>query len=109
MEFFADGTAMFEAFKAGLLTTNRETSVQKWDTQYDFPAVQSGDMLKSVIPHQRPTGIRGLVMNTRRPIFQDWRVREAMITAYNFEFINQTINGEPQPRISSYFSNSVLG
>ena len=109
MEFFADGTAMFETFKAGVLTTNRETSVQKWDTQYDFPAVQSGDMVKSVIPHQRPTGIRGLVMNTRRTQFEDWRVREAMITAFNFEFINQTINGEAQPRISSYFSNSVLG
>jgi peptide/nickel transport system substrate-binding protein len=109
MEFFADGTAMFETFKAGLLTTNRETSVQKWDTQYDFPAIQSGDMVKSIIPHQRPTGIRGLVMNTRRPQFEDWRVREAMITAFNFEFINQTINGEAQPRIASYFANSVLG
>ena len=48
-------------------------------------------------------------MNTRKPIFEDWRVREALITAFNFEFINQTINGEAQPRITSYFSNSVLG
>lgn len=109
MEFFTDGTAMFEAFKAGILNTSRETSVQKWDTQYNFPAIDAGDVVKSVIPHQRPTGIRGLVMNTRRDAFQDWRVREAMITAYNFEFINQTINGDPQPRITSYFSNSVLG
>jgi len=109
MEFFSDGTAMFEAFKGGLLTTSRETSIQKWDTQYDFPAVQSGDVVKSIIPHKRPTGIRGLVMNTRRPVFDDWRVREAMITAFNFEFINQTINGAAQPRISSYFSNSILG
>lgn len=109
MEFFADGTAMFEAFKGGLLNTSRETSVQKWDTQYNFPAITTGKMVKSVIPHQRPTGIRGLVMNTRRPIFEDWRVREALITAFNFEFINETINGAAQPRISSYFSNSVLG
>lgn len=109
MEFFADGTAMFEAFKAGLLNTMRETNVQKWDTQYDFPAVDAGDVVKSIIPHQRPSGIRGLVMNTRRAVFEDWRVREALITAFNFEFINQTVNGEPQPRISSYFSNSVLG
>jgi peptide/nickel transport system substrate-binding protein len=109
MEFFADGTAMFEAFKGGLLTTSRETSVQKWNSQYNFPAVQSGDVVKSYIPHKRPSGIRGLVMNTRRPQLQDWRVREALITAFNFEFINQTINGEPQPRITSYFSNSILG
>ena len=109
MEFFADGTAMFEAFKGGLLNTMRETNVQKWDTQYAFPAVERGDVLKSIIPHERPSGIRGLVMNTRREMFQDWRVREALITAFNFEFINTTINGAPQPRIASYFSNSILG
>lgn len=109
MEFYSDGTAMFEAFKGGLLNTMRETNIQKWNTQYDFPAAQSGDVIKSIIPHQRPSGMTGLVMNTRRPVFQDWRVREAMITAFNFEFINQTINGELQPRIASYFSNSILG
>jgi peptide/nickel transport system substrate-binding protein len=48
-------------------------------------------------------------MNTRLPVFQDWRVREALITAFPFEFINQTINGDPQPRINSYYSNSILG
>lgn len=109
MEFFADGTAMFEAFKGGVLTTMRETNIQKWDTQYDFPAVQSGEVVKSLIPHQRPSGITGLVMNTRQPIFEDWRVREALISAFNFEFINVTLNGDPAPRITSYFSNSVLG
>ena len=109
MEFFTDGTAMFEAFKAGILTTSRETSVQKWDTQYNFPAIQSGDMVKSVIPHQRPSGMRGLVMNTRRAVLQDWRVREALITAFNFEFVDETINGEGLPRAATYFSNSVLG
>ena len=109
MEFFTDGTAMFEAFKGGILNTSRETSAQKWDTQYNFPAVQSGDVMKSVIPHQRPSGMRGLVMNTRRDMFQDWRVREALITAFNYEFINETINGEGLPRAASYYSNSVLG
>nr|WP_240610947.1 extracellular solute-binding protein [Oceaniglobus ichthyenteri] len=109
MEFFGDATAMFEAFKAGLLTTMRETNAEKWRTQYDFPAVRSGDVVKSEIPHQRPTGISGLVMNTRNPVFADWRVREAMIHAFNFEFINQTLNGGVNPRITSYFGNSVLG
>ena len=109
MEFFTDGTAMFEAFKAGILNTTRETNAQKWDTVYDFPSVQSGDVVKSVIPHQRPSGMWGLVMNTRLAKFQDWRVREALITAFNYEFINQTINGEGLPRAASYFSNSVLG
>ncbi len=110
MEFFTDGTAMFEAFKAGILNTNRETNAQKWDTSYDFPAIQSGEMVKSIIPHKRPSGMRGFVMNTRLPKFQDWRVREALITAFNYEFVNETVNGgEGLPRAVSYYSNSVLG
>jgi peptide/nickel transport system substrate-binding protein len=48
-------------------------------------------------------------MNTRHDQFADWRVREAMIQAFNFEFINQTLNGGTEPRITSYFSNSPLG
>jgi peptide/nickel transport system substrate-binding protein len=93
MEFFADGTAMFEAFTSGILTTMRETNAADWAENYDFPRVQSGEVVLSEIPHRRPSGITGLVMNTRHDQFADWRVREAMIQAFNFEFINQTLNG----------------
>jgi peptide/nickel transport system substrate-binding protein len=109
MEFYGDGTAMFEAFKAGALNSSREFNVEKWDTQYDFPAIDRGDVVKSVIPHERPSGMTGFVMNTRRDAFKDWRVRDAMLHAFNFEFINETMTGSKQPRITSYFSNSVLG
>ena len=109
MEFYGDGTAMFEAFKAGELNSSREFNAEKWDTQYDFPAIDSGDVVKSVLPHERPSGITGFVMNTRNDAFRDWRVRDAMLHAFNFEFINETMTGSKQPRITSYFSNSVLG
>ena len=109
MEFFGDGTVMFEAFTSGLLTAFRETNAAKWAEQFNFPAVQRGDVVKSAIPHQRPSGITGLVMNTRSDVFSDWRVREAMLHAFNFEFINQTLNAGDGQRITSYFSNSVLG
>ncbi len=108
-EYYGDADVLFEAFKAGESDIFREANPVKWDEQYDFPRVQSGEVVKSVIPHQRPSGIKGFVMNTRRDVFADWRVREAMIQAFNFEFINQTINGGKLPRIQSYFSNSVLG
>lgn len=108
LEFFGDGTAQFEAFKAGILNSNREFNAQKWDDQYNFPSIDAGDVIKSVVPHQRPSGITGFVMNTRRDQFKDWRVRDALIHAFNFEFINQNMTGGQQPRISSYFSNSVL-
>ena len=109
MEFFADATAHFEAFKAGELSTMRETNASAWARNYDFPAVREGRVVLSEIPHQRPTGMTGLVMNTRRAPFDDWRVREAMIRAFNYEQINGVINGGTQPRIASYFDNSPLG
>ena len=109
LEFFGDETAAFEAFKVGEVNSNREFNVARWESQYDFPAVQSGDVVKSVLQHGRPSGMTGFVMNTRRDIFSDWRVREAMLNVFNFEFINETMTGSQQPRITSYWSNSPLG
>ncbi|MGL4280750.1 MAG: extracellular solute-binding protein, partial [Albidovulum sp.] len=108
-DYFSDENGLFQAFTAGLLNSYRETNAAKWQSQYDFPDVQSGAVVKAEIPHQRPSGIAGFVMNTRNPIFVDWRVREALILAFNFDFINKTLNGGTEPRIASYFSNSVLG
>lgn len=108
-DFFSDENGLFQAFTAGLTMSHRETNAAKWQSQYDFPAMRSGAVVKSEIPHQRPSGIIGFVMNTRNPLFADWRVREALIAAFNFEFINMTMNGGAEPRITSYFSNSVLG
>ena len=108
-EYFGDSTALFEAFKAGTLTAHRERNLDAWETRYDFPAVRRGDIERSVIPQGRPSGMTGFVMNTRRDLFADWRVRAALLAAFNFEAINDTLTGGRQPRITSYFSNSVLG
>ena len=108
-DYFGDSGVVFEAFKAGAITSYRETNPVKWAENYNFPAATSGDVVLSTIPNTRPSGIEGLVMNTRRAQFADWRVRQAMILAFNFELVNQTLTGGVQPRIQSYFSNSVLG
>ena len=109
LEFFGDNSVLFEAFKSGTLTLYRETNAETWATQYDFPAVSRGDVVKAEIQHQRPTGMTGYVMNTRRAPFDDWRVRQAMLLAFNFPYINDTITGGRQARITSYFANSELG
>ena len=108
-DYYANPQAIFEAFKAGQVSAYREANVSKWLSAYDFPAVQSGAVIKAEIPHGRPSGIEGFVFNTRKPLFADWRVREALILAFNFEFINDTLNGGLLPRIPSYFGNSSLG
>jgi len=108
IEFFGDEVAAFEAFKVGEINSNREFNVNRWNSQYDIELIQSGEFVKSVLPHSRPSGMTGFVMNTRNPQFEDIRVRDAMMHAFNFEFVNDTITGGEQPRISSYFSNSPL-
>ncbi len=108
IEFFADESVLFEAFKSGALTAYRESNAEKWAERYDFPAAQRGDIVKSEIAHKRPSGITGYAMNTRNPLFDDWRVREAMLLAFNFDYINGTVTGGRQARITSYFSNSEL-
>jgi peptide/nickel transport system substrate-binding protein len=108
LDFYGDGNVLFEAFKAGEISAGREFNAETWETRYNFPAVERGDVIKSEFPHQKPSGMTGLVMNTRRAPFDDWRVREAMIQAFNFEFINETLTGGALPRITSYFSNSEL-
>ncbi len=107
-EYFADASVVFEAFKAGEISSFREGNAARWEDSFDFPLVQQGKIVKAEIPHERPSGITGLVMNTRREMFADWRVREAMLQAFNYEFIAQTQNGGRDPRICSYFCNSVL-
>ncbi|MCV3270906.1 extracellular solute-binding protein [Roseobacter sp. WL0113] len=108
LDFYGDTSVLFEAFKGGQLSALREFNAEKWQTQYDFPAVERGEVVKSELPHEQPSGITGFVMNTRKPPFDDWRLREAMIQAFNFEYINDTLTGGAQPRITSYFSNSRL-
>ncbi len=108
IEFYGDNTVLKEAFKAQAVSWIREFNADRWETQYDFPAIQSGQIVKSEIPHAKPSGMTGFVMNTRRAPLDDWRVRDALIHAFNFEYINDTLTGGRQPRITSYFSNSDL-
>ena len=108
-DYFGDGGVVFEAFKAGAIDSYRETNAARWESAFDFPAMASGEVVKSLIPHQRPAGLNGLAFNTRRPLFADYRVREALIHAFSFEFVNQTLNGGTEPRITSYYANSILG
>jgi len=108
-EYFNDRSVIFQAFVGGVTSVYRELNAQKWEGQYNFPAVRAGDVVKSVIPHGRPSGMRGFVFNTRRKLFGDWRVRDALIHAFNYEFVNKVINKGRSPRAESYFSNSELG
>jgi peptide/nickel transport system substrate-binding protein len=107
-EYFVDAGVLFQAFTAGELSVYRELDAARWASGYTFPAIASGAIVRAEIPHGRPSGMEGFVFNTRREIFADWRARDALLHAFNFEFVNQTLNQGVFPRRTSYFANSAL-
>ena len=108
-EYYRDSTLLLEGFRAGKYDFRKEISAKNWAIRYDFPAVRDGRVKREELAHNRPNGMQGWMMNTRRPIFADRRVRLAMNYAYNFEWASAAYQYDAYRRIASYFSNSELG
>jgi microcin C transport system substrate-binding protein len=107
-DYFRDPSVEFEAFKAGQYDFRPETTARIWAIGYDFPAVRRGLVKKEEIEHHRPSGMQGYVYNTRRPLFADPKVRNALAYAFDFEWTNQRLFFGAYTRSESYFSNSEL-
>jgi peptide/nickel transport system substrate-binding protein len=109
VDWFKDGAALFEAFKAGSIDVFRDGDPNRWENGYGFPAALDGLVTKAEIPHARPSGMTGFVFNMRRAPFDDRRVRMALIEAFDFEWVNRTMNRSAFARIESFFGGSPLG
>lgn len=107
-EYFRDSTVALEAFKAGQIDFRTENIAKEWATAYDFPAVRRGLVKKDEIRHELPTGMQAFVVNLRRPLFQDARVRRALAEVFDFEWMNQNLFYGSYARTASFFSNSEL-
>ncbi|MBP0444406.1 ABC transporter substrate-binding protein [Roseomonas sp. SSH11] len=105
-EYYRDAIVSLEAFKAGQIEFRTENVARDWATSYDFPAVRRGLVKREEIRHELPTGLQGFIMNERRPLFQDRRVREALGLVFDFEWMNANLFYNSYTRTSSYFSNS---
>jgi microcin C transport system substrate-binding protein len=108
IEYFRDATVAMEAFKAGKVDVRSENIAKNWATAYDFPAVRDGAVIKRQYTHELPTGIQGYAMNTRRSVFADPRVRQAVTWAFDFEWTNKNLFYSAYKRTMSYFSNTAL-
>jgi len=109
-DYYRDTTVALEAFKAGAYDLRPENESKKWATEYDFPAVKDGLVLKKAFPNQRPQGMQAFAFNIRpdRPQFQDARMRHALAYAFDFEWTNAHLFYGQYTRTASYFSNSDL-
>ncbi|MEC8898627.1 MAG: extracellular solute-binding protein, partial [Pseudomonadota bacterium] len=107
-EYYNDDTVALEAFKAGNFDFRQETSAKNWATAYTGRQFESGDIEKEAIEHHRPTGMQGFIFNTRKPVFRDPLVREALAYGFDFQWANQNLFFGQYTRTSSYFENSDL-
>lgn len=107
-DYFRDATVIREAVKAGSIDLHVENQAKAWALDYDTPAVREGTLIKKAFENQRPAGMQGFAMNTRRPIFQDRRVRHALAHAFDFEWSNRNLFFGQYKRTESFFSNSEL-
>ena len=107
-EYYRDRTLTLEAFKGGNLDFRLEPTAKDWATGYDVPAVQNGQIIKEDLPNQNPLPMQAFVYNTRRALFADARVRQALAYAFDFEWLNKNIFYGLYKRTNSYFFNSEL-
>lgn len=108
VEYFADATAAFEAFKAGEFTFRQENSSLVWATQYEFPALAEGHVIKTELPNGNLPYAGGFVFNLQRPQFQDPLVRQAIALMFNFSWTNETLQYGLFSQRESFWQGSDL-
>jgi peptide/nickel transport system substrate-binding protein len=107
-DFYRDENAYFEAFKAGLYDVRSESDPARWQTGYDFPAVRDGRVIKETFSNGLPKFSSDYVFNTRRPVFADIRVRQAIAMLFDFQWINRDFFFNLYRRSASFFDDSEL-
>ncbi|MGI4984230.1 MAG: extracellular solute-binding protein [Janthinobacterium lividum] len=107
-KLYGDPTAQLEAFKAGEFDASVEYRARAWVRGYIGRRFSDGELVKRVFRHSNGAGLQGFFMNTRRPLFQDVRVRQALDLALDFPYLNRQMFYNQYTRSDSFFTNSEL-
>ncbi len=108
INYYKDQIVAVEAFKAGEFDFMPVNIAKQWARDMEGGRFADGTLIKKLFPHKNNAGMQGFLMNTRRPIFKDARVRQAMGLALDFEWTNKSLFFDQYTRSNSYFSNSLL-
>ncbi len=107
-DYYRDPTVSLHAFKAGEYDFRQENISRAWATAYVGPPFEDGFIIKEEIDNDVNQGMQCFVYNTRRPLFADKKVREALAYAFDFEWTNKNLFFGQYTRSKSFFSNSEL-
>jgi peptide/nickel transport system substrate-binding protein len=108
LDFYREANGQFEAFKRGLYDFRVENEPLRWQDGYDFPASRNGEVIRDTIKTGMPQPSEFLVFNTRRPMFSDIRVRQALTLLFDFEWINRNYFFGLYTRSAGFFAGSEL-
>ena len=108
LEYYREANGEFEAFKRGLYDFRVETEPLRWHDGYDFAAARNGEVIRETTKISMPQPSQFLVFNTRRPVFSDIRVRQALTQLFDFEWINRNYFFGLYARSAGYFAGSEL-
>ncbi|MFZ9810468.1 MAG: extracellular solute-binding protein [Burkholderiaceae bacterium] len=106
--YYKDVFARLEALKAGEFDFIHENTAKNWARSYRGRPFQSGELVMAELPNSNGAGLQAFFFNTRRPLFQDVRVRHALSLAMDFEWMNRQLFYDQYIRSNSYFTNSEL-
>jgi peptide/nickel transport system substrate-binding protein len=107
-DYYRDADTHFEAFKRGLYDVRVETDSTRWASGYNFPALRQGRVVKTAVPTALPKPSFYFVFNTRRSLFADVRVREAISLLYDFKWTNRNLFFGLYGPVAGYFEGSEL-
>jgi microcin C transport system substrate-binding protein len=106
IDFYRDQSVAFEGFKSDSFDLYYDYIAKNWAKAYDFPALKEGKVIKAEIKHQIPSTTQAFFFNTRRAIFSDQKVREALSMMFDFEWTNKALFNSAYKRNLSYYPNS---
>lgn len=107
-KYYKDQVVAVEAFKAHDFDFLSVNIAKQWVRDLSGPNFESRKIIKENLAHRNNAGMQGFVMNLRRPVFQDRRVRQALNLAFDFEWTNKSLFFDQYTQSNSYFSNSDL-
>ena len=106
IDFFQERQAAFEAFKKGEILWRQEFTSKTWATEYNFPAVLDGRVLRLEIPEEKRPSLQAFALNTRRDKFAHPATRQAIATLFDFEWTNRNLFFNAYKRSNSLFARS---
>jgi len=109
LTYFFDENVMLQAFRAGVFDYYKEQNEKNFHTEYDFVGRRRGLFKAETYTMGGAYGMHySVALNTRKALFKDIRVREALALAYNFEWANRVFWHNGLARNNSYFIRSGL-